>query len=208
MAKILTWSLGLLGFAFALVFGRWAQSLFTQSELMHFSVNFPSDGRAETMSCCDLGGPWARSRDPDWNDYAAGGLLAYGEEGGVVVDLGRQGLLKRLLQPDFISLSTHWLRNVGTQPYQIRLEMEMCGIDLEWETFERNWDPVTKTSTRTIDPGDSFNMDWYFKIPKRLRNQNLVCEGELSVFDAETDTLLTLLPIHIVNSQPTELAGG
>jgi len=49
MKKIGLWSLGLLGFLFALGFGKWAQSLFVKSELMHFSVNFPSEGRAETL---------------------------------------------------------------------------------------------------------------------------------------------------------------
>jgi hypothetical protein len=200
MAKKQNWFLGIAGLLFAIVFGRWAQSLFSQAELVHFSVNFPSDGRAETMSCCDLGGPWARDRDPDWSDYPAGGLLAYGEEGALVVDVGKQGVLKRILQPDFLSISTHWLRNVGTQPYQIRLEMDMCGLDLEWVTFERDWDPLAKTSTRMIDPGDTFNMDWYFKIPPELRQQAIVCEGQLRVSDAQTETLLTALPIKILNS--------
>ena len=74
MKKTTKWALALLGLAFAVGFGMWAQSLFVKSELVHFSVNFPSDGRAETMSCCDLGGPWSRDRDPEWDDYAAGGL--------------------------------------------------------------------------------------------------------------------------------------
>jgi hypothetical protein len=201
MAKVRAGFLGILGFVFAIGFGRWAQSLFTVSELVHFSVNYPSDGRAETMSCCDLGGPWARDRDPNWNEYAAGGLLTWGEEGGIVVDVGRQGLLKRTLQPGFLSLSTHWLRNVGTQPYQIRLDMELCGMELEWETFERDWDPVTRTSTRLIEPGDTFNMDWYFHVPPELRSQGVVCEGELDVYDAQTEALLTALPITIINSR-------
>jgi hypothetical protein len=201
MARRQLWFLGIAGFLFAILFGRWAQSLFTQAELVHFSVNFPSDGRAETMSCCDLGGPWARDRDPDWSDYPAGGLLAYGEEGALVVDVGKQGVLKRMLQPNLLSISTHWLRNVGTQPYQIRLEMDMCGLDLEWVTFERDWDPLTKTSTRMIDPGDTFNMDWYFKIPPELRQRAIVCEGQLRVSDAQTETLLTALPIKILNSR-------
>lgn len=201
MRQLRTWSFGILGFAFALSFGRWAQSLFTVSELIHFSVNFPGGGSAQTMSCCDLGGPWARERDPDWNDYSSGGILTWGEEGEVVVDVGRQGFVKRTLQPHFVSLSSHWLRNVGVQPYQIRLEMDMCGWDLEWETFERDWDPVAKTSTRMIEPGKTFNMDWYFHIPAESRQQSVVCEGQLSVYNAQNDDLLSELPIRIVNSR-------
>ncbi|MBU1878069.1 MAG: hypothetical protein KJ734_03875, partial [Chloroflexi bacterium] len=99
------------------------------------------------------------------------------------------------------NLSTHWLRNVGTRPYQIRLEMDLCEMDLEWETHESSWDPATKTSTRMIDPGEVFNMDWYFRIPRERLNQSTICEGHLKVFDARTGTLLTDLPIMIVNSR-------
>jgi hypothetical protein len=200
MRKTTKWALALLGLAFAIGFGLWAQSLFTKSELMHFSVNFPSEGRAQTMSCCDVGGPWARAYGDDWNDYPEGGLLAYGEEGALVVDVGQQGLLKRTLQPNFISISSHWLRNVGTQPYRIRLEMEMCEMEIEWLTFERDWDQATQTSTRHIEPGDTYNMDWFFRIPPEQRDQGMVCDGELRVIDADSDTILTDLPVQIVNS--------
>jgi hypothetical protein len=200
MKKIGLWSLALLGFLFAIGFGKWAQSLFTKSELMHFSVNFPSEGRAETMSCCNVGGPWAREHDAEWNDYPEGGLLAYGDEGALVVDVGQQGFLKRTLQPNYISISSHWLRNVGTQAYRIRLEMDMCDLETEWLTFERDWDPAAQASTRTIEPGDTFNMDWFFTIPEGARNQAVICDGELRVLDAETGDLLTDLPVKIVNS--------
>ncbi len=200
MKNVKLWSLALVGFVFAVGFGKWAQSLFTKSELMHFSVNFPSEGRAETMSCCNVGGPWARTYGDDWNDYPSGGLLAYGEEGALVVDLGQQGLLKRALQPNFVSISSHWLRNVGTQPYRIRIEMEMCDLPMEWVTFERDWDPATHTSTRLIEPGDTFNMDWFFRISAEQRQQSTVCAGELRIVDAGTGDLLTDLPVKIVNS--------
>ncbi len=200
MKRIGLWSLALVGFLFAIGFGKWAQSLFTKSELMHFSVNFPSEGRAETMSCCNVGGPWAREHDAEWNDYPEGGLLAYGEEGALVVDVGQQGLIKRTLQPNFISISSHWLRNVGTQPYRIRIEMDMCDLETEWLTFEAAWDQATQSSTRYIEPGDTFNMDWFFRIPPKERNQSVVCDGELRIIDADSQTLLTDLPVKIVNS--------
>jgi hypothetical protein len=200
MKNVKLWSLALLGLVFAVGFGKWAQSLFTKSELMHFSVNFPSEGRAETMSCCNVGGPWSREHDPDWNEYPSGGLLAYGDEGALVVDVGQQGFLKRLLQPNLISISSHWLRNVGTQPYRIRIEMDMCDLEMEWLTFERDWDPVTQTSTRDIEPGDTYNMDWFFTLTPDQRNRSVICDGELRLVDAGSGDLLTDLPVRIVNS--------
>lgn len=204
MKNVKLWSLGLVGLVFAIGFGRWSQSLFVVSELVHFSVNFPSEGRAQTMSCCDVGGPWAREHEPTWNEYPAGGVLAYGDEGALVMDVGREGWIKRTLQPSFISISSHWLRNVGTQPYRIRLEMDMCGMDLEWLTFESAWDETTHTSMRAIEPGKTFNMDWFFTIPPELRHRPVVCEGELRIVDADSDKLLTDLPIKILDSSATQ----
>jgi hypothetical protein len=201
MARIGRLALGLFGLAFAVLFGRWSQYLFTNSELIHFSVNFPGSARAETMSCCDLGGPWTRGRDPEWNDYAAGGLLPWGEEGAIRIDVGKQGILKRLLQPNFISISSHWLRNVGTRPYRIGLDMDMCDLDLEWETFEAAWDPVQRVSTRAIEPGDTFNMDWFITIPPESRDQSIICDGLLTVLDADTGDPLSEIPIQIINSR-------
>ena len=43
-------------------------------------------------------------------------------------------------------------------------------------------------------------MDWFFKIQPEQRNQSSICEGELRVFDADSNTLLTDLPVRIVNS--------
>ena len=198
-------ALGFIGFGFAIGFGRWSQSLFTKSEVMHFSVNFPAGDAVSaggtTLSCCDpeeLGSPWAR--DPDFGDIPSGGLLAWGEENRVLFDVGRQGWIKRLVQPNFITISSHWMRNVGTQPFRIRLEMDMCDLETEWDTFERDWDPVTHTSTRYIEPGKLFNMDWFFRITPEQRQRDVLCDGKLSVFDADAGTLLSELPISIINS--------
>lgn len=205
MKNVWSWMLAVIGLAFAATIGLWSQSLFTQSESIHFSVNYPAGlvvGEDGIMDCCDLGGPWARvKQDEDWAGYPSGGVLVWGTEGCIVLDVGKEGLLKRTLQPGLINLSTHWLRNVGTKPYQIRLDMDMCGMELEWETHEAAWDAETRTSTRKIEPGKVFNMDWYLHIPPELFDQAVVCEGQLAVFDAETDLQLTMLPIKIINSR-------
>jgi len=196
--------LGLFGFLFAGFIGLWSKSLFTQSESIHFSVNFPAGlgvKVSETMPCCDLGGPWANIPSQEWSGYPSGGVLVWGREGCVLLDVGREGFLKRTFQPRMINLSTHWLRNVGTQPYQIRLQMDLCGIEAEWQTHESAWDLATKTTTREIEPGEVFNMDWNFNIPPEMWDQKVICEGQLTVFDAQSGKALTELPVTLINSR-------
>jgi hypothetical protein len=202
MKKVRVLILGLVGFGLAILVGRWSQALFSVSESVHFSVNFPTNPAvgAPTQDYTKLGGSWARIPAEDWTGYPAGGLVAYGMEGEILVDVGKEGLLKRTFQPLTVNLSSHWLRNVGTQPYRIRLDMNLCKIKLDWETHEAGWDPVNKVSTREIEPGKVFNMDWYFNIPPEKMNQKTICNGKLSVYDAQTSSLLTELPITIINS--------
>jgi hypothetical protein len=90
---------------------------------------------------------------------------------------------------------------VGVRPYKIRMEMDLCDWDLEWETFEAAWDHTTQSTTRYIQPGKTFNMDWYFHIPEEDFQQPVVCQGQLEIFDAETDQSLTVLPVTILNSR-------
>ena len=196
--------LGLAGFAFAVAIGMWSASLFVISESVHFSANFPAGENAPAdtkMSCCDLGSPWERQYGSEWNNYPAGGVLVWGEEGEIVLDLGQLGWLKRTFQPRFVNLSSHWVRNVGVQPYRVRLDMDLCGFDLEWETPEAAWDQGTQTMTRYIQPGDTFNMDWYFHVPEEAFAQYVVCEGQLELTDADTGDSLTVLPIRLYNSR-------
>jgi len=189
-------------FVLALLAGRWAQGLFTTSEFVHFSVNFPTVPGPGVASRAEIGGPWATLSDAEWHGYPAGGMLVWGREGAIVVDVGRQGVLKRWLQPNDLTLSTHWLRNVGTEPTRIGLALEMCGLLVAWETFERAWDDREKVATRTLAPGEVFNMDWHVTLP--ARRDPVICDGAVLVRDAADGRLLTRLPVRIVDSTAGE----
>jgi hypothetical protein len=202
---LLSWGLGIGGVLIAAFIGLWSKSLFTISESVHFSVNFPAATEGNSgalMDCCDLGSPWERAFGSKWKDYPPGGVLVWGTEGQVLLDMGQIGWLKRIFQPHFLNLSSHWIRNVGVKPYKIRLDMDLCGYEMEWETPEANWDQATQSTTRFIEPGKTFNMDWYVHIPPTDFVQNAVCLGELKVSDAETGELLSALPITILNTKP------
>ncbi len=196
--------IAILACALTVIAGRWALGLAKISELVHFSVNFPTEPGIEVMSLQELGGPWTRMPEAEWPGYPKGGLIAWGMENEIVFDIGKQGLIKRLVQHDYISISSHWTRNVGVKPYTIKLELDMCGLDLEWDTFEKYWDQKTQSSTRQIMPKQLFNMDWRIRIPEQMLDKKKICQGELRVLDAQTQQLLTALPIVIINSKGTK----
>lgn len=203
MRKLWLWIFGISGFGFAILIGMWSKALFTVSESIHFSVNFPTgEGvpASEVLDCCEVGGPWARLHSSEFEGYPPGGVLVWGTEGKVLVDLGKLGTIKRVVQPGFLNLSSHWVRNLGTRPYRIRFDMQLCGLEMEWVTPESAWDPVTRTTTRVIEPGETYNMDWYVHIPPERLNQPAICEGSLELFDADTQASLSVLPISIINS--------
>ena len=129
----------------------------------------------------------------------AGGVLVWGTEGQVLIDVGQEGWLKRL-QPRFFNLSSHWIRNVGVKPYKIRLDMDLCDFELEWETPEANWDQATQSSTRTSSPG---KLQHGLVLPHSDRShaRERGLPGQLEVLDAETGESLSVLPITILNSR-------
>ena len=53
---------------------------------------------------------------------------------------------------------------------------------------------------RTISPGKMGNMDWEISIPPERFDQAVICQGGLSVVDADNGDLLTFLPIHLINT--------
>jgi hypothetical protein len=190
------WIALLVAATFTVFAGRWAKGQFTTAEFVHFSVNFPVTPGLATTPLETIGGPWTMLEPGEFDGIPAGGVLVWGRQGRVVVDLAERSFIKEWVQPGTLLLSTHWLRNVGTIERRIRLDMELCGAGLQWVTFERDWDLASRSSTRAIPPGSTFNMDWIVTLtPEQLGGGR--CDGALTVYDADRDELLTRLPIHL-----------
>ena len=193
------WIALLLAMACTVFAGRWAKGLFTTAEFVHFSVNFPTEPGLATLPVADVGGPWAMRPELADQPYPAGGILVWGREGRIVVDLDRRHPIKRIVQPRKLLLSTHWLRNVGPTARRVGLDLELCGSALEWVTFERDWDHEARVSARAVEPAATFNMDWIVTLTPELLAPDGRCEGQLAVRDADTGELLTRLPVLITH---------
>lgn len=191
--------LGIGAFIITVSAGRWGKDLFSTSEFVHFSINFPTVAGEPLLDRASIGGMWTRVPDDEWTGIPTGGLLAFGRQGRVVVDIGKRNFLKEIFQPNVLALSSHWIRNVGTTSRRICIHADFCEFKTSLVTFEKNWDPLTNCATRAIEPKELFNMDWIVRFPESDKRP-IYCEGKITIVDQQTNKPLTVFPITIKDS--------
>lgn len=175
-SRFLVGALWFLG-ALALLLGvGWYRSTMSDAESVHFAINYPAEG-AE-----------------------AGGLGARGADGYLVVNLSNNGLLKKIVQPHVVNLSTHWLTNVGEQTRRIRLDTEGIPYPTTWDAFDTSWNDGDHSFGRELAPGQGVTVDWYITLPRPLPPGDVLVDGAIVVYDADTDERLTRLPLRIVRT--------
>lgn len=166
-------------FAAALVFVLglgWYRAAISDAESVHFALNYPASGTA------------------------AGGVGAMGKDGIVVVNLADTGVLKRMVQPNLINLSSHWLRNVGTRPRRVSLEITGTSYPVRWESNEKTWEPATHTIGRSLAPSSTATVDWYIELPDRLPPGDVLVDARILVRDTADMSVLTSLPLKVVKN--------
>ena len=161
----------------------YSQRVLNATELVHFFVPFPA-GRVTR--------PQALPRP--------GGRPIFVRP--IVIDAGRRGLLKRLIDPGLEGLSTHWLVNLDSRPHRIGLRFTNVDVPLRWEVGAGlPWDPETKTFKAALGPGESvpdLGIDWIFEFSEERRARDVWYDGTLVVFDADSGEELTIIPVRFL----------
>ncbi|MDH4139896.1 MAG: hypothetical protein OEV43_04930 [Coriobacteriia bacterium] len=169
----------------AIVFAVGSYRQFTQTgESVHFALNYPAEGQS------------------------AGGLGARGADGYLVVDVARTGLIKKILQPNVINLSTHWLHNAGDTPRRIRVSAEGFGYPIRWESTDKTWNEEQLEIGRTLDPGEDVTVDLFVTLPRPLPPGDVLASGDIVVHDADTGDRLTVFPVRIVRGAAAAAEAG
>ncbi len=173
-----------LAMALAFGLGAWRVTM-ADGESVGFAVNYPASGG-------DAGGPGAM-----------------GNTGVVEMNVGNTGILKRIVQPDVVSLSSHWVRNVGDTPRRIRVAAEGFDYPIRWESHELTWDEETHSVGRLLDPDEAIGVELFVTLPWPYpADIYTLDQGKFTVYDADTGELLTALPISIVNTRFGAAKGG
>jgi hypothetical protein len=154
----------------------WYRAGISDAESVHFSLNYPAKG---TLS---------------------GGVGAMGKEGVVVVNLANTGFIKRLVQPNVVNLSSHWLRNVGDRPRRVSIEMTGVPYPVRWDSTELTWDETRHAIGRSLPPRSTATVDWYITLPATLPAGDTVLDTTIVVRDSDTGEQLTALPLKIVTT--------
>lgn len=184
-----------IGFTLALLFtlyaGVYAVEL-RKSEIVHFWIAVPAGNITKSTTIHGAGPPIRMAP--------------------LVIDLDERGFIKKLIQPNIEAISTHWIYNVGKRPLRIGLELVNANIPIEWEV-KANWpyDPVKRIFTAPIPPGGripNLSIDWIFIIPDYYMDEEVIYNGGLLIYDADSGQPLTFIPIKIVKGGLSSSGGG
>lgn len=169
----------------ALVFalGAYGKSI-AVGERTGFVMNFPAAG-------VECGGPSPREMS-----------------GMVVVDLDAAGVVKRIIQPRVIEVTSHVVTNVSDEPYRIRFSVEDFpdDVELEYHSRDKAWNPDTHEIERDIAPGESVDFGIIAHLPEELPGGLIPIDASVVVLNARNDQELSRLPLKFVRQGAS--AGG
>ncbi|MCX8181551.1 MAG: hypothetical protein N3D12_00365 [Candidatus Methanomethyliaceae archaeon] len=178
-------------FCLTIYSGAYASSL-SKAEIVHFWVAVPAGNVTEPKTLRGAGPPINMAP--------------------IIIDLDTRGLPKNLLNPNVEAISTHWIYNLDKRPYKLGLDLINTHFPVEWEVrSEWPYDPTTHTFTKPLPPGQripGLSIDWIFKIPAYYMDEQVIYDGGLLIFDADSGQPLTFIPIKIVRGGIIPSQGG
>lgn len=106
-----------------------------------------------------------------------------------ILDVADQGLPKQLLQPNQVQISGSFT-NDSTQPIplQIKLTGFPDGTKLD-------------ASDSTLAPKEKLSCKLLVSLPSDARDRYRMVEGAVDVYNSDTHTRITSLPVYIINSE-------
>jgi len=165
----------------------------SKSEIVHFWIAVPAGNITEPITIRKAGLPPIKMAP-------------------LVIDLDQRGILKKILNPNTEAISTHWIYNIGKKPIRIKLELIEANYPIRWEV-KAAWpyDPETRTFTKPLPPGmgiPKLSIDWIFEIPNYYMDEKVIYDGGLLVIDADTNELLTFIPIKLIRGGISQGGGA
>ncbi len=153
------------------------------SERGGFTMNFPATGT-------EVGGPSPRELT---------GFISVGIDGA--------GPIKQFVQPNVLEISSHVVQNVGDTPLTIVFDSEGFPAETEWHSRDRAWNAETREIERPIAPGEAVDVSLVVTFPEPLPDKPILLKGSVIVRDADSGDALSTLPVTVVRSGASAVAG-
>lgn len=123
----------------------------------------------------------------------------------IVLDLAQQGLPKRLIQPGKVQISTGHgptgIQNTSNEELLVQVALKGFPGEVELKMPDVEYDEKTFAFKRALQPEQLFKMDLSVDVPKEYRNKLIGFSGEIQFLDQKNHTLLSSIPVYIVNSE-------
>lgn len=132
----------------------------------------------------------------------------------IKVDIDQFHPLKKIFNPSVVQIGTHWIYNYGKTPVRIRMELVNVPPDIQvkWDLSANfPYDETTHTFTKPLMPGqriDGLVFHWEFHIPLYYMDEPVIYRGGVKLIDADTNNVLTFIPIEIVRGSVSQSYGG
>lgn len=123
----------------------------------------------------------------------------------IVLDLAQQSWPKQLVQPGLVQIFTGHgpmgIKNSSNQALLVQVVLKEFPGKVELVLPEVNYDEETFALTKVLKPGQLFKMELTVEVPKEYRKRLVGFSGEIQFINQKDKTLLSSIPVHIVNSK-------
>ncbi len=142
-----------------------------------------------------------RARGEGYGGAKKLGKAEKGDKEVLIVDLGKQGPVKRLFQPWVQRISVS-VKNELREARRLAVAVEGCdGLRWRSHVYDVNWDAAASAFRTPVPAGKSFTVSLVTSIPESLRERPVVCRGRIEARDADDGRVLVSAPLEILNSR-------
>ena len=131
-------------------------------------------------------------------------LPAKGDNLEVLLNIAEQGLPKKLIQPNRVSISSGHrggITNKGNESLWVKVQTEGFVGEVQLESKDPSFDNETGVLSRPLKPKQSFNLAVNLTIPKGKLKEHTVTEGNIKFINSKDESLIGNIPVRIINSE-------
>ena len=122
-----------------------------------------------------------------------------------IYDIQNEGIPKRILQPDKISISTgHGSGVINATEQPIWLAVKVKGVKGSAKILSNSpiWDEKSECCLKPLMPGELLDVNVNLDLPKEALNDYLVSKGKIEFYDYKSNRKVGEVPLKVVNPKP------